>query len=183
MESSGYKLHVFVWPVPSQGFEWHRPGASAANVSVGKIEPADRARPSPTEAEGTFLLAQGAEDTERCPFSKADGLFLALAHTSPDPDSVLKFANAYGRLGHRHTSGESLHVWQRQIERLKSAAELRDALIHGDLAIKKKFRWTSQGGAVYPVGKRGDSLDPRQFRVPDARRDDPMATARKMRLS
>jgi hypothetical protein len=104
------------WPVHVRGYEWRR------RSSLGLDE-----SPTDTRRHELMLVPVGAETKTYMPEEHPD-LFRKFANLDGSAESILDFANDYGRLVEKGTDGESIVPWQREIQVMNHALTAWDFL-------------------------------------------------------
>jgi hypothetical protein len=127
-------LFDFSWPVAQGGYQW-------------------------MEVEGVWFLTSGVPVGESflfrrsLPLTDESGLYHTFAHTAPDREQILNFANRYGSLGESEDidlpssflgKGERLSVWVSAIFDMRRAVALWELLQQKDTKkLARLIRWKS----------------------------------------
>jgi hypothetical protein len=152
----GRDLYDFTWPVPSGGIAWQEVATARGPL---------------------WLLTEGKAWTPGRrfyePLKDYSGLFRVFAFTPPDRDSILAFANRFGRLGCEQMydsaelgprpkrgqfisfEGEPLEDWVTQIRTMRRLVRLWDLCLASDLAgLSTLIRWDGDPPAEVEVRYR-----------------------------
>jgi hypothetical protein len=99
------------------------------------------------DPSGRILLLGPPQDKLRPyhPLVDETGLFLTFAHLSGTPESFLRFADHYGRLGTYHSygpdHGEPLYEWQLHHRWLRFLTKLRSACLNKRPVLGRYVKW------------------------------------------
>jgi len=150
----------FSWRVEASGYKWVQ--AVPIDLKEGK-----------RWKRGQFLCAAPSTGARRLvtdynPLRTASGLFKTFAKREPNPELIAAFAKEYGQLGTGVGEmvvmegesfarwGESYPAWKLELERMRQAVELWDAIESPDLRmLERRIKWEKDGVFYYSHPKRG----------------------------